>query len=35
MTADESSRERVAVYAGIFDPLHHGHVDVARRAARL
>ena len=26
---------RVAIYAGSFDPLHLGHVDVVRRAARL
>ncbi len=26
---------RIAVYAGSFDPLHLGHCDVARRAARL
>ena len=26
---------RLAVYAGSFDPLHLGHCDVARRAARL
>lgn len=28
-------RLRLAVYAGSFDPLHLGHCDVARRAARL
>jgi pantetheine-phosphate adenylyltransferase len=32
---DGMGRERVAVYAGSFDPLHLGHVDVVRRAARL
>jgi pantetheine-phosphate adenylyltransferase len=26
---------RLAVYAGSFDPLHLGHCDVARRAARV
>jgi pantetheine-phosphate adenylyltransferase len=26
---------RVAVYPGAFDPVHLGHVDLARRAARL
>lgn len=26
---------RVAVYTGAFDPVHHGHIDVIRRAARL
>ena len=29
------SAERVAVYAGSFDPVTLGHVDVAERAARL
>ena len=27
--------ERVAVYPGAFDPVHLGHVDIARRAAGL
>ena len=26
---------RVAVYTGTFDPVHHGHLDVIRRAAGL
>lgn len=26
---------RVAVYPASFDPIHHGHVDIARRAALL
>ncbi|MCG2768527.1 MAG: pantetheine-phosphate adenylyltransferase [Chloroflexota bacterium] len=26
---------RVAIYPGTFDPVHHGHVDIARRAAAL
>jgi pantetheine-phosphate adenylyltransferase len=25
----------VAVYPGSFDPIHYGHIDVARRAARV
>src|SRR5215472_14191048 len=25
----------VAVYPGTFDPVHRGHLDIARRAARL
>ena len=25
----------IAVYPGSFDPVHHGHIDIARRAARL
>jgi pantetheine-phosphate adenylyltransferase len=33
--ADGDQQARVAVYAGSFDPLHLGHVDVVRRAARL
>jgi pantetheine-phosphate adenylyltransferase len=24
-----------AVFPGTFDPIHHGHIDIARRAARL
>src|SRR5882724_9951576 len=26
---------RAAVYTGVFDPLHFGHVDVIQRGARL
>lgn len=26
---------RIAVYPGSFDPVHHGHIDVIRRTARL
>lgn len=26
---------RIAIYPGTFDPVHHGHVDLARRAAWL
>jgi pantetheine-phosphate adenylyltransferase len=26
---------RLALYPGTFDPVHYGHLDVARRAARL
>ena len=26
---------RKAVYPGSFDPIHHGHIDIAVRAARL
>ncbi|NLG27067.1 MAG: pantetheine-phosphate adenylyltransferase [Chloroflexi bacterium] len=25
----------IAVYPGTFDPLHYGHMDIARRAARI
>jgi len=31
----EERRGRVAVYPGSFDPLTNGHLDIARRAARL
>jgi pantetheine-phosphate adenylyltransferase len=26
---------QIAIYPGTFDPVHNGHVDIARRAARL
>lgn len=26
--------ERVAIYAGTFDPIHKGHIDIIQRAAR-
>jgi pantetheine-phosphate adenylyltransferase len=29
------SSERVAVYTGVFDPVHLGHLDVIRRGAQL
>ena len=32
---EEKHSQRVAVYAGTFDPLTIGHLDIARRAARL
>ncbi len=31
----EETRVRIAVYPGSFDPVHHGHIEVVRRAARL
>ena len=30
-----SSSRRIGLYPGSFDPVHHGHVDVVRRALRL
>jgi pantetheine-phosphate adenylyltransferase len=35
--AEESSagRRLIAVYPGTFDPVHNGHLDIARRAAHL
>jgi len=33
--SSENSADRTAVYAGTFDPLTNGHLDIARRAAKL
>lgn len=33
--SSEEKRKRIAVYPGSFDPLTNGHLDIARRAARL
>jgi len=33
--SNEERRGRIAVYPGSFDPLTNGHLDIARRAARL
>lgn len=33
--AQEQHRQLIAVYPGSFDPVHRGHVDIAKRAARL
>ena len=30
-----SGRQQVAIYPGTFDPITHGHVDIATRAARV
>src|SRR5262249_45066566 len=38
MSSEEKSLEtyrRIAVYPGSFDPLTNGHLDIAKRAARL
>src|SRR5438270_13614783 len=32
--SNEEKRRRIAVYPGTFDPLTHGHLDIARRAAQ-
>src|SRR5581483_143081 len=32
---NEEKRNRIAVYPGSFDPLTNGHLDIARRAARI
>ncbi len=34
-TESSGGRFRTGVYAGSFDPAHNGHIDIARRAARL
>lgn len=33
--SNQERSKRIAVYAGTFDPLTNGHLDIARRAARL
>lgn len=33
--SNEAQRPRIAVYPGSFDPATNGHLDIARRAARL
>ncbi len=33
--SDEAGDTRIAVYPGSFDPLTNGHLDIARRAARI
>ena len=33
--SDEAGQKRIAVYPGSFDPLTNGHLDIARRAARI
>ena len=33
--SDEFGHRRIAVYPGSFDPLTNGHLDIARRAARI
>ncbi len=35
MDSPSAHRIGVGVYAGSFDPVHNGHLDIARRAARL
>lgn len=35
MQARGEHRQLVAVYPGTFDPMHRGHLDIARRAAKL
>ncbi len=32
---NQGTRSRIAVYPGSFDPLTHGHLDIARRASKL
>jgi pantetheine-phosphate adenylyltransferase len=33
--AHDDPKELIAVYPGSFDPVHRGHIDIAKRAARL
>ncbi|GER88479.1 phosphopantetheine adenylyltransferase [Dictyobacter vulcani] len=33
--SQQESRHRVAIYPGSFDPVTNGHLDIARRGARL
>jgi pantetheine-phosphate adenylyltransferase len=33
--SNQGRSERIAVYAGSFDPVTNGHLDIVRRAARL
>jgi len=33
--AHAGSSRRVAIYPGSFDPMHKGHLDIAKRASRL
>lgn len=33
--SNEKERGRIAVYAGTFDPLTNGHLNIARRAAKI
>ena len=30
-----TTARRIAIYPGTFDPVHNGHIDIARRAAGL
>src|SRR5437899_12851595 len=35
LMSSEEKQKRIAVYPGSFDPVTNGHLDIARRAARL